>query len=325
MKFITHIGLLIGLLLLIALLIWQGALDVVRLIFTSGWSLLWLPLVWLPSFLPATEGWRVLLRSRKQPTFRHAIMAMWMGRAVNNLLPVASIGGEIAKARLISLWGISGIDAAASVMVDKVVQAISVVIWGLTGVCILLFTRQDNELAVYALIGFLIVGCCAIGFLYAQKAGLLSILTRLGGKLIKTDIWKGVSLNAKEIDGVIAEMYRNMPDILAGVFFRTVALILETAEVILACYLFGHPISLLEAMMLKSLTATLRDIAFVIPNGYGIQEGAYIVVGSLVGLDANTALAVALALRIRDLLLDPAGLLYFHQIEARQFSKSKPA
>lgn len=252
-------------------------------------------------------------------------MAMWMGRAVNNLLPVASIGGEIAKARLISLWGISGIDAAASVMVDKVVQAISVVIWGLTGVCILLFTRQDNELAVYALIGFLIVGCCAIGFLYAQKAGLLSILTRLGGKLIKTDIWKGVSLNAKEIDGVIAEMYRNMPDILAGVFFRTVALILETAEVILACYLFGHPISLLEAMMLKSLTATLRDIAFVIPNGYGIQEGAYIVVGSLVGLDANTALAVALALRIRDLLLDPAGLLYFHQIEARQFSKSKPA
>ena len=31
-----------------------------------------------------------------------------MGRAVNTLLPVASIGGEVVKARVLVLWGLDG-------------------------------------------------------------------------------------------------------------------------------------------------------------------------------------------------------------------------
>ena len=61
--------------------------------------------------------------------------------------------------------------------------------------------------------------------------------------------------------------------------------------------------------MLKSLTFTLSDIAFVIPNAYGVQEGVFILIGGLVGLSSEQALALSLALRIRDLILDPAGLL----------------
>lgn len=323
MNILTHIGLALGLLLLISLLIWQGAVEVIHLLLASGWSLLWLPLVWLPNFIPATQGWRMLFNSRQRPEFGHALLAMWMGRAVNNLLPVATIGGEIAKARLISLWGIKGIDAAASVMVDKVVQAISVAIWGLIGVCSLFYLSKDNDLAFYAFIGFVILILGAIGFLLLQRAGLLGNLAGLGGKLIKTDAWEGISFNAREIDAAILEIYTNKTHICLAIIYRTLGLALMTTEVWLACYLLGHPISILEAIMLKSLTASLSDVAFIIPNGYGIQEGAYILVGSLVGLDANTALAVSLAIRIRDLLFDPAGLMTLHQIESRQFSKRK--
>ena len=75
--------------------------------------------------------------------------------------------------------------------------------------------------------------------------------------------------------------------------------------------------------MLKSLSSTLSDVVFVIPNAYGIQEGAFILVGSLVGLDTNTSLAVSLAIRIRDLIFDPAGLIMLHRIESRQFIDAK--
>ena len=323
MNIVTHIGLALGLLLLISLLMWQGVVEVIQLLLASGWSLLWLPLIWLPNFIPATQGWRMLFSTHQPPDFGHALLAMWMGRAVNNLLPVATIGGEIAKARLISLWGIRGIDAAASVMVDKVVQAISVAMWGLIGVCSLLYLSKDNDLAFYAFAGFVILTLGAIGFLLVQKAGLLGNLARLGGKLIKTDAWEGISFNAREIDAAILEIYANKTHICLAIIYRTLGLGLMTAEVWLACYLLGHPISILEAIMLKSLTASLSDVAFVIPNGYGIQEGAYILVGSLVGLDANTALAVSLAIRIRDLVFDPAGLMTLHQIESKQFSKRK--
>lgn len=320
MNIVTQIGLVLGLLLLIGLLIWQGAAEVLQLLANSGWNLLCLPLAWLPSLLPATQGWRILLASRHPPSFIHALLALWMGRAVNNLLPVATIGGEIAKARLIHFWGVKGVDAAASVMVDKVIQAISVALWGLVGVGCLLYLSEDRQLALYALLGFTLLAASAVGFLYLQKAGMLGLLSRLGGKLVKTTAWDDISVNAREIDAVVSEIYRKRANIIKATLLRTLGLLLETVEVWLACYLLGHPLGVLEALMLKSLTSTLRDIAFIIPNGYGIQEGAFILVGALLGIDANTSLAVSLAIRIRDLVFDPAGLLAFHQIESRQFA-----
>ena len=318
MSIIARLGLALGLLLLIGLIIWQGAMDVFTLLLTTGWTLLWLPLVWFPNLLPATQGWRLLLMIDVRPAFIHALLAIWMGRAVNNLLPTATIGGEIVKAHLIASWGVSGIHAIASVVVDKAMQALSVAIWGLTGVCVLLLYSTDDELALYATIGFVILLFCAIGFLMVQRLGMLGILANLGGKLIKTDYWQGVTFNAKEIDVVILEIYRHKLRIIFAVFLKTLGLLLQTGEVWLACYLLGHPIGLLEAVLLKSLTSTLSDIAFIIPNAYGIQEGAYILIGAIIGLPADISLAVSLAVRIRDIVFDPAGLLTYHNIESKK-------
>ena len=323
MHYITHIGLAAGLLLLIGLIMWHGAVDVLQVLMDSGFELLLLPLAWIPSLLLATQGWRILLVSRTCPSFGRAFMAMWMGRAVNNLLPVATIGGEIAKARLITLWGTPGIEAAASVMVDKVIQAASVALWGLAGVICLMLSNRDSALAMYALTGFVVLAICAVGFFHIQKAGLLGILSNLGGKLIKTESWEGISFNAREIDAVILDLYQNRQHVLLALSYRSMALVLETAEVWLACYFLGYPLGLLDAIMLRSLTSTLRDIAFVIPNGYGIQEGAFVIIGAMVGIDASTALAVSLAIRIRDVLLDPAGLMTLHNVEARHYTRKK--
>lgn len=323
MHILTYGGLALGLLLLIGLLIWQGAVEVINLLYISGWQLLFLPLIWLPNLLPATQGWRLLFQPSQIPSFRIALMAMWIARAVNNLLPVASLGGEIVKARLAHQHGSAGIDAAASVMVDKVVQAMSVALWGFTGVCCLLYLSDDTELALYAFSGFFILSLCAGGFLLVQKAGMLGFLAKIGGKLVKTESWEGISFNAREIDASIATVYGRKKQLFLALILRTLALMLQSAEVWLACYLLGYPVGILEAIMLRSLTATLTDIAFIIPNGYGIQEGAFILVGQLVGLDANAALAVSLSLRIRDVMLDPAGLMYLHHIESRAFSRRK--
>jgi hypothetical protein len=71
--------------------------------------------------------------------------------------------------------------------------------------------------------------------------------------------------------------------------------------------------------MLRSLTSTMGDFAFIIPNAYGVQEGAFILIGTLIGLPPDVCLALSLALRIRDVLLDPPGLLTLHHIESRRF------
>ena len=279
--------------------------------------MLLMPIVWLPSLLPTTEAWRKLFKVSNKPQFMPALAAIWMGRAVNNLLPVATIGGEVVKARLIMLSGYSGTDASASVLVDKTVQVLAVIVWGLIGVGLLLYMSIDNDLALISLLGLILLTIAVIGFLLVQKAGLFNILARLGAKLLKSDAWEGLTSNALEVDDIVRTIYQQRTQFFISVLLKSLGLILQTTEVWFACYLLGHPITLVEALMLKSLTSALSDIAFIIPNAYGIQEGAYIVLGTLLGFSPDFSLAVSLATRIRELLVDIPGLLAWQFIESK--------
>lgn len=323
MRLLTQTGLIVGLLLLLALLLWQGAMEVLTLLLSSGWLLLLLPLVWCPTLLPATQGWRQLFQPGHVPPFSRALAALWMGRAVNNLLPVASLGGEVVKARLLFLWGASGKRAAASVMVDKVAQALALACWGLLGVLLLLRRPGNEEFAFYAAVGFAMLAAGIFGFILAQRAGLLGGMARVGqklaGKMMNGDAWEGMAVSASEVDGIVRDLYAKPKKILLATGWRLLGLALHTVELWLACWLLGHPIGWSEALLLRSLTAAVSDIAFIIPNAYGAQEGAFIVVGALLGISPELALALSLALRLRDLAFDPVGLLALHHIESRRY------
>ncbi len=319
MRFLTQIGLVSGLLLLIGLLAWQGFHDVFQFLLASGWYLLLLPLVWFPVLLPATQGWRQLFKPGCKPSFGHGLLALWMGRAVNNLLPVASIGGEVAKARLLTIWGTSGVDAAASVTVDKAVQAMALACWAFTGALLLLFLPGDSGIVPYAVGCIVFLVASAIGMVIVQRLGLLGGLAKLVGKLVKHETWENVTFSATEVDQVIRELYGNKLNILNAALYRLASLALHTVELWLACYLLGQPISVFEAFLLRSLTAALSDLAFMIPNAYGVQEGAFIIIGALVGFTPEFSLALSLALRIRDLIFDPAGLITLQQVESHRY------
>jgi putative membrane protein len=319
MSIIMHLGLLLGILLLIALVLWQGAVQVFDLLLSTGWSLLWLPPVWMPNMLASTQAWRYLFRQGEAPGFLTSLQAMWIGRAVNDLLPVATLGGEVVKARLITLRGCPGITASASVIVDKTVQVVAVILWGLTGVALLLSMSLDNDLAMLALAGFSILTLCTAGFFLLQRAGMFSFLAHLGGKLVKTDGWENVRHNARQVDTMVYATYDRRSRFVFACLLKTTGLAMQSTEVWLGCYLLGYPVSVAEALMIRSLTSTMSDFAFIIPNAYGVQEGAFIITGSLIGMPPEAGLALSLALRIRDILLDPAGLLALHHIESKYF------
>jgi putative membrane protein len=321
MNSLTKIGSLIGLVLLLGLFLWKGTMDSIYLLIDSGWSLLLLPVIWFPSLLPATEGWRRLFGNHPPPGFYNAFIATWIGRAVNNLLPVASIGGEMIKARLLHQWGISGLDAIASVMVDKISQALALILWGMVGVGTLLMISTDTRLAYYASGGFAVLTVCVLTFAILQTKGFFGFMANLGGKFTNNQAWKEFSINAGEIDERIREIYRSKGKLFSAILLRTFSLAIQTGEVWLACYLLNFPIGLVEAIMLKSLTSTLTEIAFIIPNGYGIQEGAFILVGAIIGIPPDIALVLSLAIRIRDFIFDPAGLIALHHFEAKNIQK----
>ncbi len=320
----SYIGLIAGLVTLTILIIWQGVGEIFELLIESGFSLLLLPFVWLPSFLVAVVSWYLLFPIKRIPPFTELTLALWMGRAINTLLPVATIGGEIAKARLLILWGRDGVDASASVLVDKTVQALALIPWAIIGTALLVYLAIDNELAMWILLGTLLLGLGIVGFIIVQRAGMFGFIARLVGKFNTSDGWGKITNNAHEVDSLVKVIYGNRKRFLLAIFWRTLGLILQTAEVWLACYLLGHPISLIEALMLKSLTSIITDLAFIIPNGYGVQEGGYIMLGVLISLTPEFALAVSLATRVRELIIDLPGLVYWQHVEAKYLMEKTP-
>jgi hypothetical protein len=52
----------------------------------------------------------------------------------------------------------------------------------------------------------------------------------------------------------------------------------------------------------------VRAAAFMIPGGLGIQEGGFIIVGTLIGLPPEVAFALSLIRRVRELGFGLAGI-----------------
>ena len=320
-RLLSYIGLLIGILILTLLIFWQGFTEIFGLLFESGFSLLFLPIVWMPSLIVAVISWYQLFPNKIVPQFKELFLALWVGRAINTILPVATIGGEIAKARLLIFWGRPAITVSASVLVDKTVQALALIPWAIIGISLLIYLAVDNKLAMLLMLGTLILGLGIAGFIFFQRTGIFSFFATIIGKFHTADSWDKITLKASDVDKSVNEIYGNKKKFIVSILWRTLGLILQTSEVWLACYLLGHPINLIEAIMLKSLTSIITDLAFIIPNGYGVQEGGYLVLGVLIGLTPEFSLALSLATRIRELIIDIPGLLYWQHIEVKYFRR----
>ena len=222
MKIASYIGLVIGLVIMTALVVSEGVMDIADLLTSTGWVLLLVPAIWFPTVLMNARCWQLLFRADRAPTFFQAFYAQWMGRAVNTLLPVASIGGEVVKARVLVLWGIDAKHTAASAVVDKTVQVITVIVWGVAGVSLLAMMALDNQLVISALIGMALLGAGVAGFLVVQRAGIFGIAAKSAHKVIKTDFVGGLVEKADEVDRIVRELYRNRVRLTAAVSWRVV-------------------------------------------------------------------------------------------------------
>ena len=131
------LALLGGLLLATAVVAWYGIADVARALTTAGPLLLWLAPYQLFPLLAATLAWRALFPRRPPPPLPATATATWIGISVNWLLPVAQIGGEIAKAIWLSRRAQRSGEIAATAVVDLTLQAVGQALIALIGVAIL--------------------------------------------------------------------------------------------------------------------------------------------------------------------------------------------
>lgn len=313
----AHVGLLIGVALICLLLAWQGLETVAGLLAEGGWAMLTVCLFAVPALWLSGEAWRRLFPPGHRPPAGEAFLASSMGLAVNTLLPVATIGGEVVKARVLMLWSHSGTHAISSMIVDKTVQAIAVLLWGVAGTAMLAALVDDPAIVRGAVAGAVLLALGIVGFLAIQYMGSFAYLSKVGARFVKSEKWRGIIDSADTLDAAIRGIYDRPGSLLASCSLRLAMRIVLVGEVILAGHLMGHPIGLGEAIMLKGLVVALRGMSFAIPGGLGVQEGGYVAIGALVGLPPDLMIATSLFTRLREILPSIPFLLYWQHIEGK--------
>ena len=124
----------------------------------------------------------------------------------------------------------------------------------------------------------------------------------------------------------IEAIYHRPGRVVMGVVLHFAAWIIGAAETWVGAALLGHPLLAWEVLVVESLVYALRTAVFFIPSGLGVQEGGYVAVGALFGLDPQSALALSILKRGRDLLLAVPALLWWQAVEGKRFwvSRARP-
>ena len=287
----------------------------------GGWSLL-LVCFFAPfdQYL-GSQAWRQLFVSSQRPAGIHVLLASWTGSAINTLIPIATIGGELVKARLLILWSYPSDAVVSSVIVDKTVQAISVLVWAVLGIILLASTTSNNDVIFWASIGAALLAVGVAGFVWIQVKGSLGIAARLANRSPIGQKWIQLVQNADTIDHAIRVIYLSPGPIFIAILLRLCARLILVGEVLLVMYFMEVPITFIDALLLKGIVVGIRGVGFAIPGSYGVQEGSYILVGALIGFTADVMLAVSIATRAREILPSIPFLFFWQHVEGKNFLK----
>jgi len=308
-----------GVLLFAAVLISQGLTAVFATLAVAGWGL---PLVALLHLVPLAldaASIRVMFDTTKvRCSVRDAVFARWVGESANSFLPAGPIGGPVIMVRYLAQRGMSMRDAAAGVTVSTTLQTLAQIIFALIGMALLgAHASQSSEHALRTalLMASGVLAFCLAGFYLMQRRGLfgklMRAIKRFGGKRD----WSQVMSQADAIDSAVQDAYGRSGKVAASFFLSFVGWLIGTAEVYLILQLLRFPVGWSDALMLESLGQAIRAAGFAIPGSLGVQEGGYLLLAPLVGLPPETALALSLAKRAREVLLGLPGLLYLHLAE----------
>jgi putative membrane protein len=254
-------------------------------------------------------AWRHLF-ALPRPSRRMLIWARWIGEAGNSLMPGQA--GEFLRVRAAMLAGAGGTAAASSALVDLSVGVMMQIAFSLIGLALFGVHAGFGGAVLWLLAGILALTAGIAVFVTLQHRGMFGALAPLVARWLA----HAPKLAGGIDQAVRATWQRPRTVALTGVC-RLASCIVGAGEVWLVFWLLGAEISVGEAIALESLGQAARAAAFLIPSGLGVQEGALLFLAAALGIPPESAVALALVKRARELTLGLPALLTWQLAEFR--------
>lgn len=311
-----YVGALVGVALLVLLAVRVDLAAMVHVLTLAGWPLLWLLPFRVFYFLPYALGWGILLRGVEGASRAGLGYLFWVAtvrEAVDRLLPVASVGGGVIGVRLLRWRGLPVAQVGASIIVEILLTLFAMYLFFVMGVLLLFQGGESFHEHSRLLLALVVTLPVPLGTAWLLRYGSRFLIGLVGEN--------SLSESVASLDRAIRASLRRHRALLVTGFLQFGGLLSGSFEIWFVLRLFGHPVDWRAAIVVESLTQAVRHIAFVIPAGLGVQEAALVVFGRTFGIDAELALAVSMAKRVREVLLGVVSLLSWQWMEGREIHK----
>jgi putative membrane protein len=312
----------VGMAVLIGLTVWYGADHVGQAIVSTGWAAAWVVAARLVALAGAGTGWWLLFPRGERPSLFTCVLLRLVREAANALLPLAQIGGDFIGARCLALSGVRGTLAAASVIVDVLMQAGTQLMFAVVGLILLIDLGGNEYVAWPVAIGIAIAIPALGGFFVAQRHYGQRLLKKLLSFVAGERDWL-VFGAIDELYARLASLYSNHGGLVRSVIVHQAVWFFGAIEVWVVFRFMGHPIDYGDAVVIESLMHAVRGAAFAVPAALGAQEGGLIVLCSIFGIPPEAALALSLVKRLPDLVIGVPGLIAWQVMEGWNFHRRR--
>ncbi|MBV8664563.1 MAG: flippase-like domain-containing protein [Hyphomicrobiales bacterium] len=300
----------------LGLIVWTGAGPVFGAVAAAGWGVLVVVALRGVALSGAGLGWYFLFPRGWRPSVMTAVLIRFVREGGGALLPTTQIGGEVIGARALILRGAPMSLAAASVIVDVLVQAVTQFLYAILGLAVLASLRSDDS--VRGTIAIVVAAAIPAlgGFYLVQRPVGQRFVTGALKRLLGDREW--LSFGAIEaLYGRLAAIYANRRGFAVSMSIHAVVWLIGACEVWAVLSFMGFPASYAEALVIESLMQAIRGAAFAIPGALGAQEGGLIALCAIFGIPADAAIAMSLIKRVPDLVFGVPSLIGWQILEGR--------
>jgi len=249
-------------------------------------------------------AWYWILPRADRPAFAAMLKLRWIGEAINTTLPVAQIGGDVVRARLLQRLIVAPARGAASGAVDFCLSLFAQILFTLLGFVLLARLGDSGGWWPAALSAALVPGFALLSWELLVRRRLLLAAERGAARLGQRRLAAALAALGAAL-GLIAT---SRAALALALLLHLASFLGHAGELWVTLYLMGASTGAAEAVLLESLSLAARSAAFPIPSGWGAQEAALIALATLTGLPAETALALGLVKRAREFAIGLPGL-----------------
>lgn len=260
----------------------------------------------LSNVLGAFWGWVMLFPCCSTSLVWCLCRLRFIREGVNTLLPAAQIGGDLIAMRLLNVRLQDRCKAIIYVVLDLFALIITQILFTVFSLGLLLFERgihSELDTLYFGLIGAI-----------TMAGGLIILYTSKGQRLIYRMIELFLTSSAKTIGSVEAfyeslrQALRSRKPLIYSCVVHFITWLLGALEPLIIFYSLGHPISIVDALIIESVYHAIKGASFLVPGALGIQESAMVSLGLLLGVNSEIGLAFSLIKRCLDLAIGLPGL-----------------